>query len=81
MGFGNGCWKKGADWAQNGFFGDDPKDKAAIDIGYQLYDAYKENLLRFTAEQLLDIILKNKHNLNVKEVNNDWIALLLRNSK
>lgn len=71
IGFWEWLLKKGADWAKNGFFGDDPKDKAAIDIGYQLYDTYKENLLRFTAEQLLDIILKNKHNLNVKEVNND----------
>ena len=68
IGFEEWILKRGADIAQRDIFGDDPKDVVAIEIGFQLYDTYKENLSSFTAEQLLDIILANKRNLNIKEI-------------
>lgn len=68
IGFWEWLLELGADIVQRNIFGDDPQDTAAIKIGYQLYDTYEANLSNFTAEQLLDIIIENKHNLNIREI-------------
>ena len=61
----------GADMAQSfsnrAITRDDPKDAEAIKLGFKIYDEYNEKFNDFTANKLLDIIMKNKDKLNVKE--------------
>ena len=71
IGFDKSALHFGADMAQSfsnrAITRDDPKDAEAIKLGFKIYDEYNEKFDDFTANKLLDIIMKNKDKLNVKE--------------